>query len=165
MSEIVNQLKNQSYEQVNPEAFKQVGAAIFPDNPALFDVHQLVQIVQGYQQTHLTAYGNVIPNTYQGYLETASSASKTAIIQPALNEVIEIMGLSVQNAGLIDPIGVKIWIEDTLIDSITVGPSTVAKITANHTISLVKGSNLYYQVDDGTATDAIISIATVKTSI
>lgn len=165
MSEIVNQLKNQSYNEVNPSAFLQVGGTIYPDQPALFDVHSLVQIVEGYQKTHLIAYGGVIPNTYQGYLETATNASKTAIISPALNEVIEIMGLSVQNAGVIDPIGVKIWIEDTLVDAITVGPGQVGQINANHTISLVKGGNLYYQVDEGTATDAIISIATVKTSI
>ena len=165
MSEIVNQLKNQSYNEVNPSAFLQVGGAIFPDNPALFDVHQLTQIVEGYQKTHLIAYGGVIPNTYESFQTTPADGSKTVFIQPDLNEVYQIQGISLSNAGVTDPITCDIYIEDTLIGSITAGAALTTAFGANHIFSLVKGANLYIQITDGTPTDAVINAATVKSSI
>ena len=47
MGELRNQLKSQNLSTVSPTAFGEVGGRVFPDNPSIADVNDLIQIVRG----------------------------------------------------------------------------------------------------------------------
>ena len=46
MDEVRNQLKSQNFATVSPTAFGEVGGRVFPDNPSIADVNDLIEIVK-----------------------------------------------------------------------------------------------------------------------
>lgn len=162
MSEIVNQLKNQNFENVSPVSFKQVGGQIFPDNPALFDVLTLTQIVDGYRATNAPTYGQPIPNTFV-VTTTAGEAGIFPLITTTANTVYKLVAIDCTNGGG-SPIEVQVLIGDGANNvfmaqsgSISAGSTTGIGFTAGTVFD--NNVSLYAQVTVGTEIDAIFNIA------
>ena len=62
-TEIRQQLRNQSLENLLIASINTVGDRIFPDDMAVLDMEALSQIVTAWRSTHAVAYGQVLPNT------------------------------------------------------------------------------------------------------
>lgn len=86
-TEIRQQLRNQSLEELLPSSINTVGDRIFPDDMAILDMEALQQIVQAWRSTHAVAYGQVIPNT--GAI--AEGIADGSGLEPLDNQVIDVV--------------------------------------------------------------------------
>ena len=86
MDELRNQLKSQNLSTVPPTAFGEVGGRVFPDNPSIADVNDLIQIVKGWRAVHLPSLGSPIS-------KSATITSQTGngdILQPTNAQVMRV---------------------------------------------------------------------------
>ena len=94
-TEIRNQLKNQSFDNVLPASLKQVGGVVFPDDSSLPDQLAYSQIVNAWQAVHVPTYGNPIPNT--GAVKTVTGSGEA--LNPGDNEVYRVEYIAITNSG------------------------------------------------------------------
>ena len=94
-TEIRQQLRNQTLEDLLITETNTVGDRIFPDDMAVLDMEALEQIVSAWRATHTATFGQVLPNT-GAILEGIAAGSG---ISANDNEVLEIVGVSMANAG------------------------------------------------------------------
>lgn len=163
MSDIRNQLKSQSLDQVLPSAFKQVGGVVFPDKSAVVNLNDLAQIVNSYRSVHAPAYGSPIPNT--GTVKTGIEDGEG--LEPQDNEAYNILALEATNGGGAAPLEIKITISDVLVYAGAIAPSQtigLGDLPAVFPLTLVKGNALKFSVSSGTATDLTAKVAYNKTS-
>ena len=100
MSEVANQLKSQTLDEVISTSFNTVGGRVFPDLNASLDILDLVKIVDSWRATHAQTYGNAIPDTGTSYSVAPSSTDTPVdLVAAANNEVIHINGISLRNSG------------------------------------------------------------------
>ena len=116
-TEIRQQLRNQSLENLLTSTINTVGDRIFPDDLAVIDMEALNQIVRSWRSTHSINYGQVLPNT--GAEVTREDGQG---IGANNNEVIEIVAVSLANAGGA-PVEVQISIGDTILVKTAVAPT------------------------------------------
>lgn len=159
-TEIRNQLKNQSFDDVLPSALKQVGGVVFPDNPSVDDQIAFAQIVNAWQAVHTPTYGQPIPNS--GSVKTVTGSGEA--LNPGDNEVYRIEYIAMTNSGGA-PADVL-----PLCNSIPMCSSDVSTIQPNST-TVVKGPffvdkllPLSVAITSGTATDIATSFITIKIS-
>jgi hypothetical protein len=162
-TEIRQQLRNQSLENLLTSTIKTVGQRIFPDDMAVLDLEALNQIVNSWRSTHSVNYGQVLPNTgaMTGGLESGDG------ITAGDNEVMEILGISCDNAGGV-PIEVKIQLNDLVLINAVVDP--INGLTTNDLGSLLpmtisKGLTLKFVVTSGTSSDFSAKVAYAYRSI
>ena len=94
-TEIRQQLRNESLENLLITTLNTVGDRIFPDDLAVLDLEALVQIVDSWRSTHVATYGNVLPNT--GFI--AEGIVDGSGVAPVDNEVMDIVAVDCANAG------------------------------------------------------------------
>ena len=122
---VQNQLKSQSLDTVNPEAFKQVGGVIFPDSTANMDMAKLVAIVEAFQSVHSPNYGQPIPNSGKKFSRTDTGSIVTA----TGNEVRRVIAVSYTNASGA-PITLDLELDNTVIQAgAIVGPAETVVAT------------------------------------
>ena len=163
MSDIRNQLKSQSLDQVLPSAFKQVGGVVFPDNSAVMNLNDLAQIVDSYRSVHAVAYGSPIPNT--GAVKTGIENGEG--LEPLDNEAYNILAISATNGGGAAPLEIEITISDVKVYAGALAPNQtigLGDLPAVFPLTLVKGNALKFVVTSGTATDLTAKVAYNKTS-
>ena len=93
MDEVRNQLKSQNFSTVSPTAFGEVGGRVFPDNPSIGDVNDLIQIVKGWRAVHLPSLGSPIS-------KSATITSQTGngdILQPTNAQVMRVQTVAFSN--------------------------------------------------------------------
>ena len=93
MDEVRNQLKSQNFSTVSPTAFQEVGGRVFPDNPSIADVNDLIQIVKGWRAVHLPSLGSPIS-------KSATITSQTGngdILQPTNAQVMRVQTVAFSN--------------------------------------------------------------------
>jgi hypothetical protein len=93
MDELRNQLKSQNLSTVSPTAFGEVGGRVFPDNPSIADVNDLIQIVKGWRAVHLPSLGSPIS-------KSATITSQTGngdILQPTNAQVMRVQTVAFSN--------------------------------------------------------------------
>jgi len=100
MSQLRNQLKDLTFDQITAGNLQQVGGRVFADAASRENVNDLVNVQSAWSAVHLPTFGHLIPQT--GLVEgfPLSNVGETTILEPANNEVYEIWGLNVKNAGV-----------------------------------------------------------------
>ena len=155
-TEIRQQLRNQSLEDLQVGSINTVGDRIFPDDMAILDMEALQQIVSAWRATHSPNYGQILPNT--GAI--AEGIADGGGLEPGNNEVIDVVGISLANAGGA-PVEVNVQIGDLILIGLAVPPTgaSSSEIGAIFPLTLSKGLALKFVVTSGTASDFSAKVA------
>ena len=156
-TEIRQQLRNQSLENLLIGSINTVGDRIFPDDMAVLDMEALSQIADAWRSTHAVAYGNVLPNT--GAI--AEGIADGGGLEPDNNEVMEIVAISMANSGG-TPVEAQVKIGDLVLFGGAIPPNSTtssSEIGAIFPITLSKGLALKFGVTSGTASDFSAKVA------
>jgi len=92
MSELQNQLKNQSLDELLPSSLKEVAGVVFPDERADMDLNTFASIVDHWRSVHVPSYGQPIAGT----VETKQITGAEGFF-PASNEVYKLQGFTFEN--------------------------------------------------------------------
>ena len=155
-TEIRQQLRNQSLENLLTSTLNTVGDRIFPDDMAVLDLEALNQIVNSWRSTHVATYGQVLPNTgaiAEGIVDGGGVSVND-------NEVLEVVAISMANGGGV-PVEVSVRLGDLVIISVPVPPTgvTSSELGAIFPMTLSKGLSLKFVVTSGTASDFSAKVA------
>ena len=155
-TEIRQQLRNQSFEDLLITSINTVGDRIFPDDLAVLDMEALTQIVSTWRSTHVPSYGNVLPNS--GVL--AEGIADGSGIAPGDNEVIDVVAIALANAGGA-PVEVSVRLGDLPLVNIAVPPTgtTSSELGAIFPLTLSKSLALKFVVTSGTSADFSAKVA------
>ncbi len=155
-TEIRQQLRNQSLENLLTSTLNTVGDRIFPDDMAVLDLEALNQIVNSWRSTHAQTYGNVLPNT-GAILEGISAGSG---INANDNEVLEIVAVSMANAGGA-PIECNIQLGDLVLQSVAIPPTgtSTSELGNLFPMTLSKGLTFKFVVTSGSSDDFSAKVA------
>lgn len=162
-------LRNQNLDTVKPDAFKQVGGAIFPDNAGAYDLTQFVSIVEAFKQVHTPNYGVTIQGTGATveHTPTIAGAAYEDVLQPSTNEIYIITGLQVEN-GALTPATFRVG---TTTDGTTVGfyratvdPNGVNFVPVNQCPLLLSNQYLAFNLESGTPANITVNVAYAKVS-
>jgi len=168
MSELSNQLNSQTLGDVLPSAFKQVGAAVFPDSGTVGGLNAFRDIVHSWVATHSPLNGSVVPSTGTEFEVTAAVVDTAVdLVAPAAQEVIQINGVCIVNGGGA-PATVVIKVgEKTVIDSVIANPASTTVPTGVFLpqLTLCAGQSLTITVTSGTATDITAIASGVKSCV
>ena len=156
-TEIRQQLRNQTLENLLITETNVVGDRIFPDDMAVLDMEALQQIVSAWRATHTATFGQVLPNT--GAIATGIADGQG--ISVGDNEVLDIVAISCANSGGA-PVTVSIQIGEVILKSAIVDPVnglSSTDIGSIFPITLSKGLNLKFVVTAGTGSDFSAKVA------
>tara|TARA_Y100000356_G_C11258322_1_gene291694 strand:+ start:368 stop:868 length:501 start_codon:yes stop_codon:yes gene_type:complete len=156
-TEIRQQLRNQTFEDLLVTSINTVGDRIYPDDMAVLDMEALTQIVDTWRATHAVTYGNVLPNT--GAI--AEGISDGGGLEPLNNQVIDVVAVSMANAGGA-PVEVQLKLGDLVIFGGAIAPNgttTSTEIGAIFPLTISKGLALKFGVTSGTASDFSAKVA------
>ena len=155
-TEIRQQLRNQSLDDLLSSSIQTVGGRIFPDDLAVIDMDAFNQIIRAWRSTHVATYGNVIPNTgaIQENIPDGSGVS------PGNNEVLDVVAISLANGGGA-PIEVSVRLGDLPIINIAVPPTgvTSSELGAIFPLTLSSTLALKFVVTSGTSADFNAKVA------
>jgi len=155
-TEIRQQLRNQSLEDILVDSINTVGDRIFPDDLAVIDMLALEQIAKAWQSTHTLAFGNCLPNSgaiQEGILDGSG-------IEPGDNQVIEVVAISMGNAGGA-PITISIQLGDLVLFGGAIPPTGTnsSELGGILPLTLSKGLSLKFIVTGGTSSDFSAKVA------
>ena len=157
-TEIRQQLRNQTFEDLLVTSINTVGDLIYPDDLAVIDMMALEQIVNSWRSTHVQTYGNVLPNS--GVV--AEGIADGGGIEPSNNQVIDIVAVSVANGGAGAPVEFDLRIGDLPVFGGAIPPSSTTKSSefgAIFPMTLSKGLALKFVVTSGTSSDFSAKVA------
>lgn len=154
-TEIRQQLRNQSLENLLTSTINTVGDRIFPDDLAVLDMEALNQIVRTWRSTHSINYGQVLPNTGATIAREDGQG-----VEATDNEIIEIVAMSLSNSGGA-PVEVQIQLGDVILQKIAVAPIgvTSSELSDFFPLTLSSGLSLKFVVISGTASDFAAEVA------
>jgi len=156
-TEIRQQLRNQSLENLLITSTNTVGDRIFPDDMAVLDMEALCQIVSTWRATHTATFGQVLPNT--GAI--AEGIEDGQGVSVGDNEVLDVVAISCGNAGGA-PVNISIRLGDLILYNGIVDPVnglTSSDLGALFPLTLAKGIALKFVVTGGTASDFSAKVA------
>jgi len=156
-TEIRQQLRNQSLEDLQVSSINTVGDRIFPDDMAILDMEALQQIVQAWRSTHSVNYGQVMPNT--GAI--AEGIADGGGLAPGDNEVLDVVAIDAANSGGA-PIEFTLSVGDLALFRGAIPPNdgiTSTELGAIFPLTLAKGLSVKLTVTSGTASDFSAKIA------
>jgi len=155
-TEIRQQLRNQTLEDLLITETNTVGDRIFPDDMAVLDMEALQQIVSAWRATHTATFGQVLPNT-GAILEGIAAGSG---ISANDNEVLEIVGVSMANAGGA-PIEISLQLGDLVLFAGAIPPTGIpsANLGSLLPMTLSKGLTFKFVVTGGTSADFSAKVA------
>lgn len=155
-TEIRQQLRNQNLESLLITQTNQVGDRIFPDDMAILDMEALTQIVSAWRATHTATFGQVLPNT-GAILEGIEAGNG---IEPSDNQVIEIVAVSMANAGGA-PIEISLQLGDLILFTGVIPPTGLSsnELGSLFPMTLSKGLTLKFVVTGGTSSDFSAKVA------
>jgi len=155
-TEIRQQLRNQSLDDLLIDSIQTVGGRIFPDDLAVIDMDAFLQVINTWQRTHVPTYGQVMPNT--GLI--AEGIADGGGIAPLNNQVIEIVAVDLANSGGA-PIEGTISIGDLALVNFAIAPN--GGVTSNELaiapLTLSNGLSLKFTVTNGTESDFSAKVA------
>lgn len=162
-TEIRQQLRNQSLEDLQISSINTVGDRIFPDDMAVLDMEALSQIVDAWRSTHSINYGQVLPDTGN----IAEGIADGQGIEPLQNQVIDIVAIDMSNAGGA-PIEAQVKIGDLILFAGAIPPTgttTTNEIGTFFPLTLSKGIALKFGVTSGTSSDFSAKVAYTYRSV
>lgn len=118
MTEVRQQLRNQTLTDLTAESIATVGGRIFPDGTAIADLGALLQIVEAWRDVHVPTYGQPIPGTCDTAVHQFENPNTIeTVYQPTTGEVAKVQMITLQNAG-VGSIVVDLFITDADGESI-----------------------------------------------
>jgi len=155
-TEIRQQLRNQSLENLLITSINTVGDRVFPDDMAVLDMEALCQIVSTWRATHTATFGQVLPNT--GAI--GEGIADGGGIEPGDNEVLDVVAISMANGGGA-PINIEIRLGDLPLFAGSIPPTgtTSSELGAIFPLTLSKGLPLKFAVTGGTSGDFSAKVA------
>ena len=155
-TEIRQQLRNQSLENLLVSTLNTVGERIFPDDLAVLDLEALNQIVNSWRSTHAMTYGNVLPNTGN----VAEGIEDGEGVSVGDNEVLDVVAVSMANAGGA-PINISVQLGSLILYAGAIPPTgtTSAEFGSLFPMTLSKGLSLKFVVTGGTGSDFSAKVA------
>ena len=163
MSELGNQFKSQTLDEVIATSFNTVGGRVFPDFNAETGLKDFIAVVKAWQQTHAQTFGAPIPNSAYAISGTgATLGDKETIVAAGDNEVILVQGISCINGGA-GAVGYEIKLGDVLIASGTISAGNAETIDLKFALHISKGQDLTITPTSGTATDLVFDATALKT--
>ncbi len=155
-TEIRQQLRNQSLENLLITSINTVGDRVFPDDMAVLDMEALCQIVSTWRATHTATFGQVLPNT--GAIQEGIEDGQGVSVGD--NEVLDLVAISMANAGGA-PINIEIRLGDLPLFAGVIPPTgtTSSELGSLFPMTLSKGLSLKFVVTGGTASDFAAKVA------
>jgi len=155
-TEIRQQLRNQTLQDLLTTTIKTVGDRIFPDDMAVLDLEALNQIVNSWRSTHAASYAQVLPNS--GAIAEGIEAGQG--IEAGDNQVIEVIGISMANAGGA-PINISVQLGDLILFAGAIPPTGTpsSEFGSLLPMTLSKGVALKFIVTGGTSADFTAKVA------
>jgi len=155
-TEIRQQLRNQTLENLLITETNTVGDRIFPDDMAVLDMEALQQIVSAWRATHTATFGQVLPNT--GVIAEGIGDGQGVSIGD--NEVLEVVAISMANAGGA-PINISIQLGDLVLFVGAIPPTgtSSSELGSLFPLTLSKGLTLKFIVTGGTGSDFSAKVA------
>jgi len=155
-TEIRQQLRNQTLQDLLTTTIKTVGDRIFPDDMAVLDLEALNQIVNSWRSTHAASYAQVLPNS--GAIAEGIGAGNG--IAAGDNQVIEVIGISMANAGGA-PINISVQLGNLILMSAAIPPTGTpsSEFGSLLPMTLSKGCDLKFIVTGGTPADFSAKVA------
>ena len=168
MSEIRNQLKNQSFSVVDPSAFNEVGGRVFPDQASVDDQFTLREIVSAWSAVHAPTYGNPIGQSSTTVTKAgAAGEAEVDVLTAVKSEVYRVQAIALANGGGAAPVVAKILLGDCpLILDATAAPASAGEPVLSGTgpFFVDVNSPLKFAVTSGTGTDATLIVNAIKVS-
>ena len=162
-SQIGNQLKSQTLDEVLASTFTTVGGRVFPDINADPGLAEFVEIVNSWRSTHASTYGAPIPNSGVSYAGAAIDLNTpTDLIVAVDNEVLFVNALSIENIG-VGAIEYRIMVGTTAIEVGSLAAATIQPVVFNHPLYISKGQSLNFMVTSGAPAEFDIQASAVKT--
>jgi hypothetical protein len=162
-TEIRQQLRNQSLEDLQISSINTVGDRIFPDDMAVLDMEALSQIVDAWRSTHSINYAQVLPNT--GAI--AEGIADGGGLEPGTNQVIDVVAIDCANSGG-NPIEFTLSLGDLAIISTAIPPNggvTSSELGSLFPMTLSKGLAIKFTVTNGDSSDFSAKIAYTYRSV
>lgn len=156
-TEIRQQLRNQTLENLLVTETNTVGDRIFPDDMAVLDMEALEQIVSAWRATHTATFGQVLPNT-GAFAEGLGDGQGVSVGD---NEVIDVVAISAANAGGA-PINISVRVGDVVLFDGIVDPTNglaSGDLGSVLPITLAKPLSLKFVVTGGTSGDFSAKVA------
>ena len=113
MTEVRQQLRNQTLTDLTAESIATVGGRIFPDGTAIGDLGALLQIVEAWRDVHVPTYGAPIPGTGNVQSLTASEANTFEdVITCTGSQVTAVQFIGLFNGSATTPADVDVALKD-----------------------------------------------------
>jgi hypothetical protein len=160
MTNIRDQLRNQSLADVDATSFATVGGRVFPDNAAVPDTRALTDIVDAWRATHAVAFGGPIGGTDAVETHAMQTDAVEAVLTPQNRQVARIIAVQVANGGGA-PMSASLHVGGVLlgVQQITVNPSSSAGFLIQNEIIVGSSTPLQIKIESGTVSDATAKVA------
>lgn len=141
MTEVRQQLRNQTLTDLTAESIATVGGRIFPDGTAIGDLGALLQIVEAWRDVHVPTYGAPIPGTGDTAVHQFELPNTIeTVYAPAAGEVASVQMITVQNAG-VGSIVLDLFLTDAdgtnidVLDNLNIGAGSVVNLMTNASLA------------------------------
>ena len=156
MTELQNQLKNQTLDSLLPSSIKTVGGVVFPDQKADMNLEAFDSVVRHWQSVHVPSYGQPIAGSFA----SVSVDGSETILTPATNQVARVQNITFENQGGASPVIVNLVLGTTMIATgLRIDPATIVPLTNDilgiFPLFLDKSQPLSVLVTGGTAADLV----------
>lgn len=160
-----DQLRNQSFEQVDANSFNTVGGRVFPDNASVPDVQALIQIVNGWRASHAVAYGGPIGGTDEVTTHAMQTDNVEAIYTPQDKQLARIIAVQVANGGGA-PMTADLLVGGCIVaQGLTVNPAESAGFDIDSNLIVGASTPLQVHITSGTVADATAKAAHVLVGV
>jgi len=155
MTELQNQLKNQTLDSLLPSSIKTVGGVVFPDQKADLNLEAFDSVVRHWQSVHVPSYGQPIAGSFA----SISVDGSETILTPGTNQVARVQMITCENLGGA-PITLNIVLGTTnIVVGLVLGPASQSPLTdtapAIFPLFLDKSQPLSVTVTGGNANDLV----------
>jgi len=171
MTEVRQQLRNQTLTDLTADSISTVGGRIFPDGTAIGDLGALLQIVEAWRDVHAPTYGAPIPGT--GNVQSLAAAEANTwqdVIAPSGQEVTSIQFVGLYNSDVTTPATVDIGLTDAdgtayVAASLQVDPQSFVNGFSLGSQPLLIDSNITLQFRVKTGPYASVTIRTYAINV
>ena len=100
MSQLRNQLKDITFDNITAANLQQVGGRVYADAASKENVNDLVNVQTAWAAVHAPTFGQAIPSTGTTAAVTSLEDDYVKMLAPTANEVYRVSGFWVTNTGI-----------------------------------------------------------------
>ena len=166
MTNVRDQLRNQSLGDVDPASFAVVGSRVFPDRTAMADTSALIAIVDAWRSAHAISYGGPIGGTDDTTTHTMQTDGVGAVYTPQNRQVAQIIAVEVGNGGG-QPMSADLYVGGVLtgVAQINVNPSESSGFNLERPVFVGASTPLQVKLLSGNPSDATVKVAYILVGV